>query len=233
MNLYSPPLLERKNTVMELKATKSSKVFSTLCQSFTVLVMLITLSACHSFGKRQTRQATSVELRIDDKLNPDDLGRPLSMVVRLYELRQREAFEKLTLHDLANVADETRLLGQDLIGRHEFILTPGTKRTIEWTPQAETTHMAWVGFYRNPKAQPWRQIVSVQQLDPKPMQLWVGACGLSLYPTDGGPAERLDSGDLSARMVCPQPAVAAVEPPQQSVAPALRSVTHRREKKSR
>jgi type VI secretion system VasD/TssJ family lipoprotein len=244
MNLYSPPLLEKENTLIELKATKSSKVFSSLCQSFTVLVMLITLCACHSLGKRPM---ATVELRIDEKLNPDDLGRPLSMVVRLYELRRPDVFEKLTLHDLANTADEARLLGHDLIGRHEFILTPGTQRTIEWIPQAETTHVAWVGFYRNPKAQPWRQVLPVSQLGFGLMHLAVGACGLELSQLDAdatlrnSPARnesaRTDSAQAVARTACPPPTVVAAEAAQTTatppVTPPLRSAINRREKKSR
>ncbi len=154
---------------------KFNKQLGSFLKVTTVVVMLMALTSCHSLTWLQTK---NIELRTDFQLNPDDLGRPLSMLIRLYELRSRQHFDALTLHDLTQVVDEKRVLGEDLILRHEFFLQPASQRTISLTPHQNTRYLAWVGFYRNPYAQPWRVIQPIDEVQRSGGALWVGSCGL-------------------------------------------------------
>lgn len=157
------------------KVGDSSKVFFGHRTGTTLLVMLMTLCACHSIGS--SRQ-TTVELVTDSRLNPDEQGRPLSMVLKVYELKQREQFDQLSLVDLAREHDEQRLLGGDLVTKHELMLMPGAYRPMQWVLQPETRVIAWVAFYRNPEAKPWRQVVPVPVRMDTSHRLIVGACGI-------------------------------------------------------
>ena len=165
------------------------------------MVMLVALEGCHSLGGMGNK---SVDLKIDERLNPDDLGRPLSMVVRLYELKNREAFDALGLAELASASDDQALVSKDLLVRHEFLLTPGAHRTIEWKPDPRTRYFAWVGLYRNPRALPWRVVLSGDELSGKSGTLKIGSCGLQ-WLAGGGSAQTdylQEAQDAEARLTC-------------------------------
>jgi type VI secretion system protein VasD len=182
------------------KAAKSSKLFWKLCLGITNMVMLVALEGCHSLGGLGHK---SVELKIDERLNPDDLGRPLSMVVRLYELKNREAFDALGLAELANATDDQALVSKDLLARHEFLLTPGAHRTIEWKPDARTRYFAWVGLYRNPRALPWRVVLTSDDLSGKSGTLKIGSCGLQWLAFNGAQSNsQEDLKEAEARLAC-------------------------------
>jgi type VI secretion system protein VasD len=182
------------------KAAKSSKLFLKLCLGITNIVMLVALEGCHSLGGLGHK---SVELKIDDRLNPDDLGRPLSMVVRLYELKNRETFDALGLTELANATDDQALVGKDLLARHEFLLTPGAHRTIEWKPDSRTRYFAWVGLYRNPRALPWRVVLSADDISGKPGTLKIGPCGLQWLAAGAALPDKLEEAqEAEARLTC-------------------------------
>ncbi|MCE2680686.1 MAG: type VI secretion system lipoprotein TssJ [Burkholderiales bacterium] len=182
------------------KAAKSSKLFLKLCLGITNMVMLVALEGCHSLGGLGHK---SVELKIDDRLNPDDLGRPLSMVVRLYELKNREAFDALGLAELANAPDDQALVSKDLLVRHEFLLTPGAHRTIEWKPDSRTRYFAWVGLYRNPRALPWRVVLSADDISGKPGTLKIGPCGLQWLAAGSALPNKVEEAqEAEARLTC-------------------------------
>ena len=89
-----------------------------------------------------------------DDLNPDVNGRPSPLVVRIYELKNAEAFEQadfFTLYD-----DEATTLEGHLIIREEIELTPGEQREIRRRLNEETKYLGIVAAYRDIDQSRWR-----------------------------------------------------------------------------
>ena len=87
-------------------------------------------------------------------VNPAVNGTPSPVVVRLYLLRTDEPFKSADFFALYD--DEEKVLGQALISRDEFMLTPGEKRTLE-VPIAEgTVFVGAIAAFRDIRNAQWR-----------------------------------------------------------------------------
>ena len=89
-----------------------------------------------------------------EDMNPDINGRPSPLVVRIYELKDTEAFEQtdfFTLYD-----DEATTLEGHLIVREEIELTPGEQRELRRKLNEETKYLGIVAAYRDIDQARWR-----------------------------------------------------------------------------
>lgn len=90
-------------------------------------------------------------------LNKDVHGKPLSMVVRVYQLKSDQAFNRLTMEALMAGKSDKDLLSPDLLLAQEMTLLPGAKATIGGlTVAPEATYIGLVGMFRQPDRQFWR-----------------------------------------------------------------------------
>ena len=83
-------------------------------------------------------QAHEVPLRLyaGDNLNAGDGKRALSLVVRVYQLRNLERFEAAQFDVFLDQQREHDVLGDDLLGVTEILLAPG-KCSNEFRPQGD------------------------------------------------------------------------------------------------
>ena len=91
-----------------------------------------------------------------DDLNPDINGRPSPLVVRIYELKDIDAFEHadfFTLYD-----EEATTLEGHLIVREEIELTPGEQGEIRRRLNEETKYLGIVAAYRDIDQARWRAV---------------------------------------------------------------------------
>lgn len=90
-------------------------------------------------------------------LNKDAHGKPLSVVVRVYQLKSDQAFNRLTMEALMAGKSDKDLLAPDLLSSQELTLLPGGKAGIGGlTVAPEATHIGLVGMFRQPDRQFWR-----------------------------------------------------------------------------
>ena len=99
-------------------------VVGNLCFFLIILMMGGITVGCGS-GIKDVR----VTLLPTYRLNPDESGAPLSVVVRVYQLRNRERFDRADFRALWR-NDEKELAG-DLLERREVTVYPETKTSIE------------------------------------------------------------------------------------------------------
>ncbi|WP_039787741.1 type VI secretion system lipoprotein TssJ [Herbaspirillum huttiense] len=113
----------------------------------------------------------NVDLVPREALNPDDAGRSTSVVVRIYQLKDRKIFDGASYEDLL-VLDRT-VLGQDLLANMASVVNPGGSSSLSQTIEAETKYIAVVAFYRNADAaSDWKYLIEKKKLNPdKPMRL--------------------------------------------------------------
>jgi type VI secretion system protein VasD len=133
---------------------------------------------------RTERSSSKVTIRLHagGVLNTTTDGRSLSVVARIYKLRERTVFEQATYDTL----QESRPSGpppewqRDVIETKEVILTPGQKFEVVETMPPEAAYVAVVASFRAPAPQRWRFIFDSKQAAQTGLTLGVHACALSV-----------------------------------------------------
>jgi type VI secretion system protein VasD len=100
-----------------------------------------------------------VDLAANPTLNPDKKGDPLPVVVRVYQLTDKGAFESATFNQLWK-SDEG-VLGKTLLTRNEVIINPDTKNKVELDRNDKARYVGVVAIFRNPIDQKWRELRAV------------------------------------------------------------------------
>lgn len=133
--------------------TQSLSVF----HAITLSIVLACLSACSSPPKGPFQYSINAEG--DQVLNRDVNGQSLSVVIRLYQLRDANEFSKLTFDTLIIGHPETELLGPSLISKTDLVLVPGGTYAAPVKLLDETRYLGIVGLFRKPDPHLWRQLV--------------------------------------------------------------------------
>lgn len=112
-------------------------------------LLLACFCAASPVHSQDAKEPTRLVLKIEAaaQTNLDESGRPSPVKVRVYELKDSNAFGEADYFTLTN-ADKT-VLGQDLVGRDEFILRPGESRRIERKSHPKTTALGFLAGYRD------------------------------------------------------------------------------------
>ena len=113
---------------------------------------------------------SSLEVRAeaDPVINRDPAGNPLSVVVHLYQLKERTGFSRLTFDLAAGGRPETDTLGGDFLGRTELTMVPGGQHASTQELLPGTRFIGIVALFRAPDPHYWRYLVSLDQLMPLP-----------------------------------------------------------------
>lgn len=127
-------------------------------------------SAYHAVFFKQIK-VLKVDLSAREALNPDDAGRPTSVAVRVYQLKDRKMFDGASYEDL--LKNDRIVLAQDLQASMASVLNPGASASLTQPMQADTNYVAIVAFYRNPgTGDGWKYAIVRKKLDAdKPLKL--------------------------------------------------------------
>jgi type VI secretion system protein VasD len=102
-----------------------------------------------------------LSLQAAERLNPDDQGRALSTVVRIYQLKSIVKLEHAEFEDVWLRASET--LGGDLLKSDEFTLFPKDSVDQPLTLEKETSFVVAVALFRKPGGLSWRSIYEMPE----------------------------------------------------------------------
>lgn len=129
-----------------------------------------TSNAYHAVFFKQVK-VLDVDLSAREGLNPDDAGRATSVVVRVYQLRDRKIFDGASYDDL--LKKDRTILAQDLQDSKAVALNPGASASLSQPMKADTNYVAIVAFYRNPGSDDgWKYVIEKKKLDAdKPLKL--------------------------------------------------------------
>lgn len=155
------------------------------------LLIASLLGACAS-----TSQPLHIQASADAVINRDAAGAPLSVVIRSYQLNDRQAFDRLAFDALAGARPEAALLDKTLVTQQEFVLTPGATVSIPLSLSPETRFLGIAGLFLKPDAQAWRALVDAQSIRRHGLRLVVRDCYLVVetpapLPIPGQTAGRL------------------------------------------
>jgi type VI secretion system protein VasD len=152
------------------------------------LLVLAGLVGCASGPKTY-----EIKGEADPMINKDISGKPLSVVVRLYQLKDAEEFSRLTFDTLASGRPESELLGQDLLEKNEVILVPGAKYVGKEKLKDDAKYVGVVALFRQPDPHYWRYLVEADKVRAGGLSFKVQDCYLLLAnlkpsPIPGQPA---------------------------------------------
>src|SRR5262245_44965692 len=120
------------------------------------IALVLVASACAKGGPPKPSK-TRVALSASADANPDGSGKPSPVVVRVYQLKGDTAFTAADFFALYD--DDMKVLGPELIGREEFILTPNEKRTVEMSVSGAARFVGVVAAFRDIRNSQWRVVV--------------------------------------------------------------------------
>lgn len=213
------------------------------------LISLIFLAGCASGPV-----AYKIRTAGDPVINRDESGSPLSVVVRVYQLKDRKEFAKLSFDALSSGRSDEELLGADLIERSEVIVVPGTQSFAATTLNPEAKYVGVVGLFRQPDINNWRYLIKADNIRSNSVGISVSLgnmfkaedirttglsftvrdCSLELIAPD---AELLAGQTKSGKPVCaaPEEASASAAAPAKGTtgtAPAKAKGNHKNARKS-
>ena len=116
-----------------------------------IVVMTLMLGGCAFF-----HPVADVHVTAGESVNPDSGERASPVLLRVYELRSRDAFRDAgfdALHD-----DPEAALGEDLLGMAETMLRPGGSWHTERALQDGTRYLGVTAAFRNIDDARWRVI---------------------------------------------------------------------------
>lgn len=109
-----------------------------------------------------------------NQLNPDETGKPLSVVVRVYQLSSLERFSSTDADSLWD--DPQRALGNTLIDNREITLLPGMGQVDRWPLNKAASYVGVAAFFRSDEDSRWKVAFDANSL--RKEGIWFSADGL-------------------------------------------------------
>jgi len=121
-----------------------------------------------------------LKLHAATRLNVDARGQPLALAVRLYKLRQKDAFEGAPYTTFLDPRLERESLGADLVEVREIMLVPGQRYEVTEKVAREAGHVGIVALFHTPAAGRWRTAVSSLDAERDGLNVGLHACAMSV-----------------------------------------------------
>ena len=120
-----------------------------------------------------------VHLDAAPRLNVDARGRPLALLVRIYKLRQRGAFEQAPYPAFLSPQAERDALGADLVETREITLVPGQRLDVSDRLARDTPWLGVVALFHAPAAHGWRMTFAAADAEQTGVTIGLHACSLT------------------------------------------------------
>ena len=123
----------------------------------------------------------TLRLHAGDVLNTDAGGRSLSVVARIYKLRDKTAFESAPYADFLELKPaKAPEFAADVVEAKEVVLTPGKQYDVIETVGVDAPYFAVVALFRAPAQQRWRFVFDAKSAAASGVTMGVHACALSV-----------------------------------------------------
>lgn len=100
----------------------------------------------------------SVEVGLSStaNLNMNQSSEPLPVVVRVYQLAQRQAFDSASFEAIWK--DDLATLGDSLLTKEEIVMDPAYQRALEMPRHEQARFVGVIAIFRDPEPDRWRDI---------------------------------------------------------------------------
>lgn len=130
-----------------------------------------------SLPKSLAPKKVTLRIHAGDALNVDPAGRSLSLVTRIYKVKDVDAFLQ-SPYDAYLGTGSAKVEGVSSV--REVVLTPGQKYEVVESMPAEATHLAVVGLFRAPDGNRWRFVFEAAGAAKSGVTLGAHGCALSV-----------------------------------------------------
>jgi type VI secretion system protein VasD len=147
--------------------------------------------------------SASVSISIDASpdLNVSPSGEPLSVVLRLYQLKSAHGFALLAYHQAQNEDMGEDVLGDELGSVREMIVLPGKHYEVTLETKVDTRHIGIVALFHSPAHGRWKLAVERSNAQTERISLSLGACAIAL-PRDPALPAPAATETFSTRVGC-------------------------------
>jgi type VI secretion system protein VasD len=121
----------------------------------------------------------ALRLHAATRLNLDPRGQPLALLVRIYKLRQRTAFDQAPYSAFLSPQAEREALGADLLDVRELTLVPGQQLELDEKLAREAGWLGVVALFHSPQPQGWRLAFAAAEAEQGGVTIGLHACAMS------------------------------------------------------
>ena len=125
--------------------------------SLIVLFLIVSTFVVACGGKKNIH----ISMESSKFLNLDDSGAPLPVIVRVYQLKNKENMEKADFLSLWK--SDKDILGEDLLDRSEVTLLPESTIELNVESGKDAGYLAVMVLFRKPQGGSWRQIIPLKE----------------------------------------------------------------------
>ncbi|MEW5787873.1 MAG: type VI secretion system lipoprotein TssJ [Pseudomonadota bacterium] len=118
-------------------------------------------------------------LAAGEQLNATSDGQALSLVVRIYQLRDPQSFKSLTYEQAAAPDGGKSVLGEDMITFKEVLVVPGETYQLKQKLPGDGTTLGVVGLFRAPAGNRWKIAFAAKESKDSGITVGAHACALS------------------------------------------------------
>lgn len=129
-----------------------------------------------------------LRLHAAKRLNVDARGQSLALLVRVYKLRQRTAFEQAPYAAFLSPQGEREALGADLVEVRELTLVPGQQLELNEKLPREVGWLGVVALFYSPPPQGWRLAFAGSEAEQAGVTIGLHGCAMSSSGANVGPA---------------------------------------------
>ena len=117
------------------------------------------IAGCGTAEKIMEPDPPKVVIRItaSTEVNPDMMGRPSPIVVRIYDLKSDDIFNNADFFALYE--NDASILGNDMTGRDEMQISPGDNTSLEKELTMDTRYVGVTAAYRDLDNAIWRGVI--------------------------------------------------------------------------
>jgi len=128
----------------------------------------------------QAPRNVTLRLHAAKRLNVDARGQSLALLVRVYKLRQRAAFDAAPYAAFLSPEAEREALGADLLEVKEATLVPGQQLELADKLAREVGYIGVVALFRAPARDGWRLAFAAPDAEQAGVTLGLHACAMSV-----------------------------------------------------
>jgi len=166
----------------------------------TLIAACVALSGCASPAPRSHPQPTlRVTIHASPAVNPDGHDRPAPVLVRIYELRAKDDFDRATFFELYD--HDARVLNDALLQRAEITVSPGESVPLVRPLDPATRAVAIMAAYERIDDAKWRASVTIG--NPSAAELTATIDGSAVTLTDTTPVRAEPERALVMRWIHP------------------------------
>ncbi len=147
---------------------------------YCLFAVLVVLSGCAE--KKPSPTVVDVSISAALNINPNSQGRASPVVLRVYHLASPNAFEEADFFQLFE--QDAAILGPDMIGREEIIVTPGAAQKLSQEVSPDVRHVGVIVAYRETETSVWRALGDVVPEKVNSYAVQIDALAVALSKTE-------------------------------------------------